>query len=265
MSIRLVAVDIDGTLLDDDLVLCPHLMQKVSQLEVAGVGFTLATGRVFSSAALVGRELGLALPLIANGGAVVQEVTGRNLSHLVLSGELVVEALEYTRNWPAQRYLMTRDCIYAETGGAHAQAYSQRLRVPVEIAGKLEEVVEEGTTQLVIRTDQRHAGNQARCAQRRFAGRLAVQRTMPHLIEFMHQDASKGKALLRLAAALDLTPEQVMAVGDGINDLDMLEAAGMGVLVGNADPQLWKRADYVTEAHYHRGVMEALESFVNMG
>ncbi len=265
MSIRLVVVDIDGTLLDDDLVLNPQLKRKVNELRCRDVGFTLATGRVFASARLLGEKLGLDLPLIANGGAVVQTVRGQSLSHLVLTPQLVIDALDHTESWPAQRYLLTRECIYAETGGHHAQNYGKRLGVSVKVVGDLKQLAAESITQLVIRISSQEAGDMSTSTERMFAGRLAVQQTMPHLIEFMHQDASKGKALSLLASALGLASEHIMAVGDGINDLDMLDVAGLGVLVGNADPRLWERADIVTKAHCDQGVIEALKSFVKMG
>ncbi|MEW6522123.1 MAG: HAD family hydrolase [Bacillota bacterium] len=261
MGFGLVAVDVDGTLLDDTLVLSEELVNWVRRLRTRGVEITLATGRVFPSAAAVAQKLGVTAPLITNGGAVVMTPAGFSISCLALDPGEVRDILAFTSSCPGPRYLLTSRDILSETGGDHAQSYARRLQVPVTIEPDLARVSGCGVTQVVLRVPPEQAERWEREGRTRFGSRLAVNRSLPWMVEFSHARATKGQALSLLAGYLGIATPEVLAIGDGINDLDMLEAAGCGVLVGNAAPELWPRADFVTRSPHYRGVVEALERF----
>jgi len=259
---RLVAVDVDGTLLDHSLVLDAGLPGCIERLRQRGVEFTLATGRVFPSAELVARALGITLPIIANGGAVVR-ASGREAVHcLTLEAREFLEVLEFTAGCPGPRYVLTAEEMASESGGEHAAAYARRLSVPMIIEPELSRWSGRDVTQVVLRLSPDQAEKWESEGRAGFSPRLQVSRTLPFLVEFAHRQTSKGRALAWLAEHLGIATGQVLAIGDGINDLDMLEVAGCGVLVANADPRLWSRADLVTAAPYGRGVVEALERLV---
>jgi hypothetical protein len=95
-----------------------------------------------------------------------------------------------------------------------------------------------------------------------YKGKITVSKSKPHFLEFAHIEATKGNALAFLAAHFGIKREEVIAVGDGYNDLDMLDYAGLGVVVANARDEIKKFADYVTSAPYGDGVVEVLEKFV---
>lgn len=259
---RLVAVDVDGTLFDPSLLPDPRLAGWVDRLQRRGVVFTLATGRVFSSARLVAQGLGITAPLIANGGAVVMARGRDALSHLTLTAGQFRDVLEFSAGCPGWRYVLTMHTIASETHGEHAFSYARRLQVPVMVEPQLGRLEGSGVTQVVLRLPVDQAGSWEEAGRARFGQQLTVTRSLPSLLEFSHLQATKGGALRHLAGHLGLPLGQVLAIGDGINDLDMLEAAGCGVLVANADPGLWERADWVTAAPYGKGVVEALEQLV---
>jgi len=259
---RLVAVDVDGTLFDHSLVLDAQLLGWVDRLYRRGVVFTLATGRVFPSARRVAQDLGIAAPIITNGGAVVMAPGREAISHLTLAARQVQAVLEFSAGCPGWRYVLTMHTIASETDGEHAVSYARRLQVPVSVEPKLGRLEGSGVTQVVLRLPVDQAGSWESAGRARFGRQLTVTRSLPFMVEFFHLQATKGWALRRLADHLGVPPGQVLAVGDGINDLDMLEMAGCGVLVANADPTLWERADWVSASPYGRGVLEALARFI---
>jgi len=262
---RLVAVDVDGTLFDHNLVLDPQLGGWVDRLHRRGVAFTLATGRVFPSARRVAQELGITTPLITNGGAVIMAPGREPLSHLTLSAGQVQDVLDFSAGCPGWRYVLTMHTIACELPGEHAVAYARRLQVPLVVEPRLDRLGGSGITQVVLRLPVDQAELWERTGRAGFGHRLMVTRSLPFMVEFSHPQATKGWALRRLCGHLGIGPGQTLAIGDGINDLDMLEVAGCGVLVANADPGLWERADWVTASPYGRGVVEALEHWLPEG
>ncbi len=258
----MVAVDVDGTLIGDSLEVAPALRAQAARLAGRGVIVTLATGRVYSSALGVARTMGLSSPLITNGGALIRGPDGDDLCHLVLTPDQVCAVLALTGDIDGYRYVLTADSIHCESWGEHAHSYGRRLGVRVEVEPHLERLAAAGVTQVVVRVRPEVAEVVETQGRAALGPAVGVHRTLPILVEFAHPQATKGQALLWLAHRLGIPMTEVMAIGDGINDIDMVSAAGLGVLVANAAPSLWARADVVTKAPFHHGVLEAWERFI---
>jgi HAD superfamily hydrolase (TIGR01484 family) len=96
----------------------------------------------------------------------------------------------------------------------------------------------------------------------KYAGRVHISKSKPFFLEFSHPEATKGHALAALAEFYGIKREEVIAIGDSFNDLEMIEYAGLGVMVANAREELKSLADYVTKANNGAGVVEVIEKFV---
>lgn len=271
---RLIVVDVDGTLLDPSREVTDEVRQVVAEALRKGVMFTIATGRLVRSALQVAEQAGITAPVIANGGAIIADPASRRFLRCFKLPGGTAEVLEATRGEDALRYLFLGDEIFIEREDPASAAYSRSLGVPMEVVPDLgphfraltatgASYAGEEATMVVLRAPVERVPALREKYRRVFEGRLMVTSTMPHFVDFMHPEATKAGALRELCGLVGVELNETIAVGDGINDLDMMKEAGLGVLVANANPALWANADYVTSVPYHLGVAEVLHKFIS--
>ncbi len=260
---RLIAADLDGTLLDETYTVRPELLSCLNKSRASGVDLAVATGRLYPSALPFVRDLGVCLPVIASNGAVVRDPrTGELLSSLSLNRELAVEALMLTGGGSAQRFVNIRDNFYTDASEEASRKYAEALRITFTRRVPLEEAVTEDPTMIVIRDREEEISRLTAALRAHFGKRLYLANSKPFFIDINHPGVSKGAALLSLCRRAGIDPAEVIAVGDGWNDQEMFNIAAIGAAVANAPESLKEKADYVcTEASY-RGVIEVIERFV---
>ena len=270
-SYRLLAVDLDGTLIGPEKGIPSRLQGEVARLQRRGVGFTIATGRLMASVLPYARQLSLSCPVIASSGAVIGcPGTGQVHAQWPLSGDLIQEVLEETKGTGVGRYLAWRDYMATDAAdSASIERYAGILGVEIRRTGDLPaQADEEGTDPvlvLLLRGDRERLDSLERLWTRRLTGRASLIRPFPHLLEIISPRASKSQALTWLAGKMRVPLEKVVAIGDGPGDVDMIEVAGLGVAVANAPDSVRKRADWVTSGSYSEGVLEVIRELFGGG
>jgi Cof subfamily protein (haloacid dehalogenase superfamily) len=257
----LVVTDLDGTLLESGRGVDDLVRSVVRTARDRGALFTIATGRIFPSARAVALAAGIECPIIAGGGAVVGTPSGEVLSQLYLDRGVAGAILGMVGKG-AYRYAFVGGRILTDTPGDHAIRYSESLGVPIEVVDDLEPRVGEQTSHIVLRMPPDRAEALVGTYASAIGASARVTRTLPHLIEFVNPLASKGRALGFLCSLLSVQMKDVIAVGDAEADLDMLDAAGVGVLVANAPPELRTRVKHVTRRPGTLGVLEVLDTYL---
>jgi Cof subfamily protein (haloacid dehalogenase superfamily) len=246
---RVVAADLDGTLLlDDTHELTPLTIAAVEVLERMGIRTILVTGRMFRSAARYADALGLEGPVAAYQGALIREVrTGRLLHHdpvpLDLAGEILrfLEPHGYTVN----AYL--DDELYVAETNADVDRYESLSGMKANVVGRLSAYLREPATKIGVGADPAIIEALLGRVRSQFAGRVNVFRTWPFFLEMTNATATKARALELLGARLGVEARDVLAFGDSYNDVDMLVWAGTGVAMGGAPPELAEAADFMCE------------------
>ena len=264
-AIKLIAIDLDGTLLTPEFVVHPRTVAAIRAASEMGVTVAIATGRMHTSAEPYARELGLRSPMVTYNGAMIRHVDDPEpLWHLPIPADLAAEVVELCvrERWALTYFLDDR--LYVPRYDHWAHAYWERTGNQAVIFGDLRRMAGREPTKLLIngtpeRTRERHA-----LLADRYAGRLHSTISLPKYVEMMHPDVSKASALARLAGILDVEMGAVMAVGDALNDLEMVEAAGVGVMMATASEGLRAAADFVPESA-EAGVAEAIERLVLEG
>ena len=140
--------------------------------------------------------------------------------------------------------------------------YSQRANVDPIIVGNLTEWLTDDVLKLVIVTDESTTMRIINELSAQLGERLYVTRSYPIFAETISADVSKGKALAELAKQLHIAKENVMAIGDDLNDLDMVATAGLGIAMGSSPPDLLSNAQFVTGTVEEDGVATAVERFI---
>lgn len=264
MAIRLLALDLDGTLLDSEFRIRPHTRAVLDQALAAGVRICIASGRMYCSAAVYAAELNLDdMPLVAYNGAMVGHYpSGRTLAHYPLDLDLARQLLQYcaARGYYAHVYLDDR--LFVEQVDAKARDYCRIADVEAYPVGRLLDFLDRAPTKLLIYEDARQIPAIAADIRQQFGEDINLTTSFPFMLEALHPQASKGQALAEVMARLGLDRSEVMAVGDAPNDLSMLQTAGVAVAMGHGHPSLKQVADYVTAGGASDGVAEAVEALV---
>jgi hydroxymethylpyrimidine pyrophosphatase-like HAD family hydrolase len=268
----MVALDVDGTLLDPGEEIRPRVRAAIREAIDGGCLVTLATGRRFAGASHIAEDLGLALPLILHGGAVVQDSASGAVIYQDPLEPDTVDAL-------LRLLLPDNPVVVYESPAFGGRVLSgppaldnEPLRLYDEMRGPFARVALEELYGI------RHVLSLATFSRdepalRALAGRVAaVPGAAPLLtrwtlidddaLEIFREGCSKASALAHLAAAHAIGMDEVMAIGDGLNDCEILAAVGLGVAMGNACPEARAAARIQVGTNEQDGVAEAIEKFV---
>jgi Cof subfamily protein (haloacid dehalogenase superfamily) len=259
--IKLVALDMDGTLLDVSLQIPPATHAAIAAARARGVRFVIVTGRMFQSAAPYAKELGLeGLPLVSYNGALVSQFpSGETIYHepLPLADCLQLAHFCEARGYHLQAYVDDR--LYVPALGGRTPEYLAVAQVEAHPVGPLSEWLHAASTKMLILADEVRMP-QIQAEVQAFLGAAAhVAPSHPTFLEIVSSKVSKGVALAQVAAALGVEQHEVMAVGDGMNDLAMLTWAVTSFAISHAPEALKAAATHVTRQGAGHGVAEALE------
>jgi Cof subfamily protein (haloacid dehalogenase superfamily) len=259
--IRLVAVDIDGTLIGKDLAIPPATRTAIQAARSRGVRFVIVTGRMYQSALPYAQELGLTdTPLIAYNGAMIKEFPShKEIAHSPVPLETcrALAALCEARGYHLQAYV--EDRLYTPDMGRTTQDYLTIARVEAHPVGSLFLWLQQPSTKLLIADQPHRIAEIQAVAKDLFGGVVDMAVSLPQFLEIVAKGVSKGASLARVAADLGIDRSEVMAIGDGMNDMSMLTWAGTGVAINHAPDALKKIATHVTVSGPGEGVTEALQ------
>ena len=284
MSIRLLALDLDGTLLDSRGQLTERNRSAIAMARESGVRVALVTGRRFRDARPIALDLGVDIPLISHNGALTKHArTLETVAVMLLPLQAAHEALRIGRQCGADP-LVSDDheglgiLVYDHLNGDNVSllkyiAWARRIH-----GGEGHEAVREvNSLEGYLDHEPVHvAFSGGHEAMRRLEARLRREldesvkifcTTYPRkdfaILDIVHPSASKGIGVAAAAAELGIGREQVMAIGDNQNDLEMLSYAGTGVVMENAEPVLRELEGlHVTASNDEDGVAVAIERFI---
>lgn len=284
MPIRLLALDLDGTLLDPRGEITEGNRSALAQARGCGVRVALVTGRRFRDARPIALELGLDVPLIAHNGALTKHAeTLETVAALPLPLPAARKSLQVGRAAGADPLLsddhegmglLVYDRLRGDNRSAQRYvAWSKRIHgnegtEAVRQVDSLEEYLDHEPVHLAFTGGCTEMQTLADVLKRELANQVKVflttyPKTNFALLDVVHPQASKGIGVAAAAAELNVSREEVMAIGDNLNDLEMLSYAGVGVVMHNAEPSLHEiEGLYATAGNDEDGVARAIEKFI---
>ena len=270
MKAKLVAFDLDGTLLNEHAEITENTRQAIRKLADCGVIVTIATGRVFQSAAYFAHILGINVPLITCDGALVKESdTGYEHYHKKVSLDLAREIAEYGDQYDIYLRYYIGDIMYVDRNWEHAEKISKRLRIQAQLVDSLKDFVQEEPTLISITEPPEKFATYFQPLYERFHNHLTLTRFTASAgaagLGIIHKEASKGKALAVLAEHLGIDKSEIVAFGDDLNDIGLFEGAGYKVAMGNAEKAIKDLSDYICGTNREEGVAQAIEQLIIPG
>jgi Cof subfamily protein (haloacid dehalogenase superfamily) len=266
MLFQLIALDLDGTVIDHDLVIHPDVRETIAAVQARGIHVTLATGRMFGAAMPFARELGIRAPIICYQGALVRHpLTGATLHHAAMPADLAAEAVSELLDADIFVIAYVNDVHHIAARRPELEPYLafHPEETEIVITPDLDRLVARvPPTKLLFVADPPVVERELARLIARFGDTLAIVRSHAIFGELTAPHVSKGHALATLAQSLGTPREAVMAIGDQENDLSMITWAGLGLAMGNAPPAVRARAHAVLPTVSEAGVAHALRRYV---
>ena len=264
--IRLVAFDLDGTLLGRDLVLSERVRTAVTAMQGRGIQGCIVTGRMFAATLPYVKELQFDAPVVCyQGAAIFDPHSGRRLFERSLAAPITSDLIAFAaqRNLHLQLYKDDRYFVLAENA---ASALYARLSgvAPIVVPSLSEAFTDHAATKAVIVAQPLQAARIADELRAQFGARAYVTRSYPEFVEILNPDVDKGSALAFVAEYLGVPVGETMAIGDSWNDRPLLQAAGFGVAMGDAPEELRAVAQAVVGTVANDGVAEALDRYAGI-
>jgi Cof subfamily protein (haloacid dehalogenase superfamily) len=248
LKYKLIAIDLDGTVIDREGKVIPGAREAVQKAKAAGIKVTLATGRMYRPSNNFARELGLSDPLICYQGALIREMNDKaTLWHKPLPVSLAREITEQIRHIGAHQYLYINDELFVEDTHDKDAWYAERNGVQLHVVRNLLTVLKSEPTEIAVRGDPGVIDRLMAHMNDHFGKRLIVTKVHSMFCEIVHPDTGKGNALKHLAGMMGIEQGETVAIGDGPNDITMLKWAGMSIVIGPAPEEVKAAADWVVD------------------
>ncbi|GFZ27458.1 Cof-type HAD-IIB family hydrolase [Lactobacillus corticis] len=268
MSIKLVALDTDGTLLNSQSKILDSTKKVVAQALAAGVKVVLCSGRPIAGLAPYMAELGITGDdqyAVTLNGAITRTASGKVQTEDILSHETYLELTEFARAHHTPFNVVAPDSKIITADHdidfmVYVQAYENTATLYVRQPSELPADFQPAKGAFVGTKEQ--LDQIEPLVRERFDQNNYVVRADDRFLEIMHPNVNKGQGLRELCQKIGIKPAEVMAVGDAGNDLTMFEFAGVAVAMGNGTPEAKAAADFVTGSNDADGIAQAFEKFV---
>jgi Cof subfamily protein (haloacid dehalogenase superfamily) len=260
---RLLAIDLDGTLLSPQKRITRRTYSALTQAVAAGMKLVIATGQTLNVLRTVCADLPLNVPQIIYNGAIIADIsTGTIIREQLVPQEHILSTLALLRETNLYRGYHTHEHVYVDHNTPGAQKWYRPPVPPAIEVADVASVYPQPCIKLVGVGDESTLRAKRQKLASQLADQLYVTQASRDLLEFLHPAASKGNALKFLAQRLAIAPEEIVAIGDNHNDIGMLTFAGLGIAMGNAHDEVKTAANYVTLRNGEDGVAVALEKMV---
>lgn len=264
--IKMIALDIDGTLLNSDKKITPQNKQAIQKAKEQGIKIVLCTGRPLMGIHHLLEELDLLnegdFSITYNGGLIQKNNTGEVLSQKTLSTEQVQELHDLSLSLNVPMNMIDLEYVYEPTYPVGKESLYPTL-MTTSLPFIRREVKEFDTNHMfnkvVFCTNPEELDEAILNIPPFVRQRYSMMKSRPLLFEIMHPEVNKGKGIDTLCRLLGITKSEVMACGDEENDLAMLQYAGVAVVMENGTDEVKKHASFVTKSNDEHGVAHAIE------
>jgi len=267
--IRLIALDIDGTLVGDDLIIGPRTRAAVRAAMDRDVAVSLVTGRMVSSALRFAEELGLTGPIIGYQGGLARAMPardsrrlGRLLVHTPIAAETARAVVHWTREHGLDPHLNHLERFILRADDPRADDYSDFMGARAELVPDLEASIRHPITKVLAVGEPPLPTELAPLARDAFLGMADVTISHPRFLEFVAPGVSKGRAIRWLARRLGVALGATLAIGDQWNDLEMIAEVGHGAAMPTAPAEVLAVARYVAPPVLEEGSARLIEALV---
>lgn len=267
---KLIAVDVDGTLVNSEGKITPRTRHALIRATKAGHEVMIVSGRPTYGLRHEAKELGFdkfgGILSAYNGGVLYDFKKKEILANHPMDYELAQEILEFSKNLDLELILTNGEYIYTDkASGLYLQRESRILDMEVKEIKDIRENLNFLPNKILFAQDSQKIAPESEKLLEKFGDRLVQVKSTRFFHEMMPSGLSKGNSILEACKIFGIDEKDVIAFGDEMNDVTMLEVAGTAVAMGNAVDAIKDMADYVTKTNNEDGIAYYLENFLLNG
>lgn len=271
MAIKLVAIDLDGTLLNDEGKILPNSIKVLRQISHKGVKVVLTTGRPLISVKPFLKELNLDASshqyVITFNGAIIENTQGKTIKEAAFDIQTFIDFELWANNINLYNQLETPNFLYTTYTNIPIEAAHESWKNKLPMKAKtLHDLIEISKKLVLLKImavgDKEELDRVQNNIPQSILEKLNPIRSEPEYLDFAAPNIDKGWALKKLAEYLDLIPSEIMAIGNADNDIPTIKYAGTGIAMASSTPTLLKIADYKTASNNIDGIEKAIKKFI---
>lgn len=269
---KLIAIDLDGTLLNSAKEISERNKKAIAQATAKGVKVVICSGRVYAAARLFAKQVDSKDPVIACNGAIITEnINGKVIYSDCLHNDACMKIIDILHKHKLYFHAYAGDTMiteklnytslkYFEKNKTLPPEYRVDIEVTNDIAAKIKSIPEQ-VLKFVAVDDNRELLNIARKEIEQIPG-IDVTSSNYNNFEVLNKGVNKGVALKKVSEYLNISPSEMIAIGDNENDISMFKLAGLSVAMENGEDFAKEAAQFVTASNDHDGVAQAIEKFI---
>lgn len=266
---KLIAIDMDGTLLNDAKQISPANYEAIQNAKENGVKVVLASGRPLVGFKRYLEELNLVSEdeyVVAFNGAIVQSTAGNKIiSKTTLNLEDYKELYELSKELKVNIHALTEDTVISPKDSKYTRLESEINLIHKEIIAVEDVPQDTAILKVMFIDDSKIIDEIIDKIPETVSSKYTIVRSEPFFLEFLHKSVNKGTGVAALAEKLNIKQEEVICIGDAGNDMHMIKYAGLGVAMGNAFPEIKRVASFITKTNEQDGVANVINKFILNG
>lgn len=260
--IAALLADVDGTLLTGDRVLTPRMIEVVTHLRDRGVTFCIASSRPPLGLRMF-TEPRLAIAMAAFNGGVLVRPDLSVIDEKPLPVEIPLHVIDIFRAHRVEAWVHTAaDWYVTDPQGSRVDRETALLGFPPVVVPHFDDLCHAVIKIVGVNSDHYAVARCEASLRAEFGPRVTVGRSQPYSLDVMHPHANKGAVVQRLARYLKVSPRRIAAIGSQMNDSQMFKESGLSIAMGNAAPDVKRRATFVTSSSAEEGFAEAVDRFI---
>ena len=260
-KIKMIATDIDGTILKWDYQFSPEVKKCIKKMCERNIKVVLVTGRMHRAALGVSEELGLNTPIVSYQGALVKDNTGKTLYQKDLSPETACQIIKWAKDNNVHINLYMDDVLYVENDNETVRQYTDARFIDYKVCKFDDLEIKNVKKILAIKYGDADTVTKWVKYLRKEYPELYIVKSTPYFCEIADKQATKGLAVDFLCKQYGISKDEVLAIGDQDNDIELLKSGGIAVAMGNATEDLKKCANFITDTVDNDGWVKAIEKY----
>lgn len=266
---KILFLDLDGTLLNDEKKITPGNADAIRRALAAGHKIVINTGRASSSALALAKRLGLdsegCYAITFNGACIYDLHEEKSLQRITLPIPYIAHIVEVAREMGLHVQTYAGDKVVSESDNPDLQQYLRNTGMEAIIVPDIGEYLTEDPCKAIVVDYACHGHFPEYCSriEKWAQGKVDYYLSCRELLEFVAPGVNKGNAIRQLSAYLDIPMENTVSAGDADNDITMIQTTKIGAVMKNADSSMYQYGNYITERdNNHDGIAEIIEKFI---
>jgi len=261
LAYKLLALDLDGTLLDKNHALTTETIHIINEIKMLNVRVLIATGRMFISAAPFIKKLDLYGPMITYNGAYIKDSkTDEVLYHKPVDKTLAKMLIKEARENNLHIQMYHNDNLYVESRNEIVQMYEKISGIKATCLEKLTDIEGFPTKLLIIENNRDKFKYCYKYLKDNYNEKLEITESMKNFIEVGAKGVNKGLALANIAEKFNIKRDEIVSAGDSWNDIEMIEYSGTGITMSNSPEEVQKKADIIAPSENDGGLNQILKN-----